>query len=304
MRNIVLKICLAFLFVATFGSIHAAVFRPVVSNFNTNDYGAEASQQNWDCSQNTDGIIYIANNNCLLRFDGYFWKQIALNGKSMIRSVLALGDRIYVGAFEEFGYFIRNEYGDYTYYSLASANATPSKAVLLSNEEPWVILENEGRVYFQTFSSIYVYDGKEVTKLELNGIQPLFIFKSGKDIYLQAIQGDFFRIDKDRLTKLFGREAVGNDDIVGVFPMYGNEQAMVMVSIQHGLFIYADGAAHRHRQPVGKGSGKQGLHDPQRNHCIRYDAEWRLWHLPSGRAALAFQHGKRTRRQCYPPTAL
>ena len=177
MRNLVRQIGLTILLVVAIGKTQAAVFRPVVTNYTTNDYGQEASQQNWDCSQDDNGYVYIANNNCLLRFDGYSWKRIALNGKAMIRSVHASGNRIYVGAFEEFGYFSRNELGEYIYSSLANSNKEGSHVSLLNNEEPWVILENEGRIYFQTFSSIYIYDGQGVQKLELNDKQPLFIFK-------------------------------------------------------------------------------------------------------------------------------
>ena len=241
MRNLVRQIGLTILLVVAIGKTQAAVFRPVVTNYTTNDYGQEASQQNWDCSKDDNGYVYIANNNCLLRFDGYSWKRIALNGKAMIRSVHASGNRIYVGAFEEFGYFSRNELGEYIYSSLANSNKEGSHVSLLNNEEPWVILENEGRIYFQTFSSIYIYDGQGVQKLELNDKQPLFIFKAGNDIYMQAIKGDFYRIDGMRLTRLFSRETVGDDDIVGIFPLYGSEHGIVMASIRHGLFVYNQG---------------------------------------------------------------
>lgn len=242
MRTRVRLTGLTLLLVTAIIKIQAAVFRPVISNYTTKDYGLEASQQNWDCSQDDNGNIYIANNNGLLRFDGVSWKHISLNGKAMIRSVFAYRDRIYIGAFEEFGYFCRDAFGEYVYTSLANSSPkSPKQGTLLNNEEPWVILENNNKIYFQTFSNIYIYDGKQVQKMNLAGIQPLFIFKSGKDILMQSIKGDFYLINSNQLIRLFSRESVGDDDIVGVLPIKGKNDTTIMVSIQHGLFVYSHG---------------------------------------------------------------
>ena len=229
------------LLVCTSGSVHAAVFRPVVCNFTIKEYGQEASHQNWDCCQDENGHLYVANNNCLLRYDGFTWKQITLRGRAMIRSVHAYGDRIYVGMFEEFGYFSRDAFGVYSYTPLATCGKGDEQSVLMINEEPWVIIDNAGVLFFQSFSGIYTYDGKEVKKLELNGNRPLFIFKAGNHIYMQAIMGDFYRIDGKRQTKLIARTDLGDDDIVGVVPLHGDAQAMVLVSKQHGLYTYRNG---------------------------------------------------------------
>ena len=73
--------------------------------------------QNWCCTQDDGGIMYFANNNGVLSFDGYSWRTIALPSKGLVRSTLADGDRIYVGSYTDFGYFVRDEWGKMVYHS-------------------------------------------------------------------------------------------------------------------------------------------------------------------------------------------
>ena len=83
-------------------------FTPIVKQFSKNDYNA--SNQNWSVAQCPDGILYFGNNQGLLSFDGSMWKTTRMPQNKIVRSLLIDNEgRIYVGSFEEFGYFTKTE---------------------------------------------------------------------------------------------------------------------------------------------------------------------------------------------------
>ena len=152
-----------------FAIAHAVSFVPVVTNYSPKDY--QAGLQNWAIAQGaTNGEIYVGNNNGLLSFDGYTWTRHSLPGNQIVRSILVDGDRIYVGTYEDFGYFTRNAVGGLDYTSLWSQ----LNNVETHNDEIWNILKVDNAIYFQSFSSWFKYDGKTVTSHYDPNLLPLY----------------------------------------------------------------------------------------------------------------------------------
>ena len=81
---------------------------PQVVNYSVSEY--KAGNQNWAVAQGADGLMYFGNNRGLLQFDGIRWKLYPLPNNIAVRSVyITATNRIYVGSFEEFGYFEANK---------------------------------------------------------------------------------------------------------------------------------------------------------------------------------------------------
>ena len=57
-------------------------------------------------------------------------------------------DRIYIGSYEEFGYFERNEYGKLVYTSISGLFQHKE----LKNKDIWSIEQDENLIYFQSFA--------------------------------------------------------------------------------------------------------------------------------------------------------
>ncbi len=92
---------------------------PEIVNYSKQGY--KAGTQNWDICQDKNGILYFANNEGLLSFDGTYWKNYPLPNKTIVRSVAITPDnKIYVGAQDEFGFFAPAANGLLTYHSLKS----------------------------------------------------------------------------------------------------------------------------------------------------------------------------------------
>ncbi len=140
---------------------------PPVTNFSVNDYGA--ASQNWDVGSAEDGVVYAANNEGLLRYDGQRWQLYSLPNKTIIRSVLCVGKRIYTGSYEEFGFWEKDLYGSLSYTSLTHLLQPAS----FNNEEFWQIEPYKDGVAFRSFGQVYIYDNKTI-----RAIKPDFLITS------------------------------------------------------------------------------------------------------------------------------
>ncbi len=141
--------CLCLIFCCA-GALQAQDLPPI-QNFTPRQYDAE--NQNWAITQGEDHWIYAANNGGLLGFNGIRWKRYTVPNGSILRSVYALGDRIYGGSYMEFGYWEAAEDGSKYYKSLSSG----IQDSLLTDEEFWRIDAYADWVLFQSLERIYAY---------------------------------------------------------------------------------------------------------------------------------------------------
>lgn len=94
-----------------------AIAIPSIISYSKEDY--KAGSQNWKFVQDEQGILYVANNEGLLSFDGNHWNKYPLPNESIVRSLaVGPGGKIYIGAQGEIGYFQPNEAGLLQYHSL------------------------------------------------------------------------------------------------------------------------------------------------------------------------------------------
>ncbi|MDO4229185.1 MAG: triple tyrosine motif-containing protein [Capnocytophaga sp.] len=204
-------------------------FVPPVYNYSQKEYSA--GTQNWRIAQDSYGIIYVANNQGLLSFDGQLWELHHLPEKKIARSVFVDANRVYVGSFEEFGYFERNNNNQLIYNSLKSKISDYK----FQNDEVWQIFKHEEKIYFQTFASFFTFDGNSV-KTAKPTPAPFGMYAVNNSLYMQGIEADFYQLnDKNELNTLIKREKLNNDYVIGVFSYKEN---LILVTIRNGLFIY------------------------------------------------------------------
>jgi len=127
---------------------------PGIRNFSHSEYGG--ANQSWSFAETRNGLIYFANNHGLLEFDGAHW-EIYKSVESNNRSVLADGNRIYIGAFSEFGYYEENEKGNLKYHSLTHL----IKGMKGDFGEIWRIHKTDFGIIFESYKALFIYrDGK------------------------------------------------------------------------------------------------------------------------------------------------
>ena len=130
---------------------------PDVRNYKRNEY--KGGTQNWNIGQDKNGNLYFANNNGLLQFDGSSWRKYPLPNLTSVRC-LKIDDsgKIYVGGYNEFGYFQPDSKGKLIYTSLAKK--VDSKKIKII-DFIWKIHSLNNQIIFQSFARAYLFkDGK------------------------------------------------------------------------------------------------------------------------------------------------
>lgn len=217
---------------------------PVVRNYTVADYSG--GRQNWSLAQSADGLIYVGNNTTLLEYDGNVWKNYPLPDKDLVRSVYVSDDqKVYCGAYEEFGYFEITP-GAAKYCSLSDVFEQSE----IQNEEIWNIVSCGDNIIFQSFTSLFVYDGKGVTMIR--DVHPLNLFNVAGKLYAQKIEGDFVTLEiaPDGVVKMepVRLSVAFQESIVAALPY---EDDLLLLTFSGNGYIVEDGNVRRWNTDVG-----------------------------------------------------
>lgn len=223
--NYVLKNLLIILATVTF--VQAQNLVPPVTNFSKNVY--KAGSQNWDISIADDGLVYVANNNGLLRYDGMRWELFPLPNKTIIRSVLYKDNKIYTGSYEEFGYWQKNKTGGLDYTSLSHL----FKDINNNDEEIWQILPYGKDIAFRSFGKLYIFNGTAI-----EAFTPEFIITSvglfNDYLTVGSDAGDIYKFDSKTFTKFDTSTKLLNEDIIT--DLIEVDSRLLIGTKQEGLF--------------------------------------------------------------------
>lgn len=183
---------------------------PPIKNYTPKEYNGEF--QNWGITQSPSKNIYVANHTSLLEFDGSKWHQYKLPTSPIIRSVKAVGDKIYTGSYREFGFWTKKTNGELTYTSLSQKMETP----ISEDEEFWDIVVLDQWVLFQSLDRIYIYDNLESSFKVIEA-------KSDKANMGIVNNNVYFQIAKEGLFTIQNGEAqlVSNDPVFTKEPIVG-----------------------------------------------------------------------------------
>lgn len=150
--------------------------------------------QNWDITQSSSGFIYFGNNDGILEFDGTNWNVYPMPNASVVRSVLAVGDTIYAGAFEEIGFLAPGDTGRLKWHSLN--HLVPEAYERFA--EVWHIHATSSRIIFQSFHYVFIYDGKRIRVIEPPSDLSL-MHNANNQLYVADNENGFLLLKDDSL---------------------------------------------------------------------------------------------------------
>ncbi|MBO3697506.1 triple tyrosine motif-containing protein [Roseivirga sp. E12] len=217
----------------TFAQYNELSGLPLIQNYGSEEYNAGI--QNWSIIQQSNGLLYIANNMGLLEYDGHTWESYTVPNKTKIRSLfIDKNDNIYVGSQRDFGYFSADKSGTLAYTSLA--DSLPDK--FRDFDETWKIYGQDELVYFCTFSEIFVYDGNNIEVISSDF--PLEIsFFHNNELYSQEWGNGLSKLQGGALRLVSNGEFFSDKRISNIFN-YDNENWLIS-TFDHGLFMYNNG---------------------------------------------------------------
>lgn len=225
---------------------------PPVKDFPPRDYSAD--NQNWSISQDDLGFVYIANNAGLLTYDGAEWKLYPTPNSSVMRSVKAIGERIYVGFYMEFGYYQKNEVGNLEYTSLSSI----IQENILEDEQFWQIEHYKNWILFRSLNRVYLYNVSTNSfehHTAKNIINHLSVFDDG--IYYHVSNEGIYTIEEGKEKLFVDNAMVKTSKIVNLFP---HPEGLIAVTDKDGIYIVSQNAT--------KPLFNNGLNETLRNNSI------------------------------------
>lgn len=225
MRYLKILLGLAFLLPV---HLRAQDLLPFTENFTKNDYNGD--NQVWGGVQGSDNAMYFANNHYFLRYDGVRWEKYTLPGKTIIRSVMAEGNRIYCGSYREFGYWQR-EMGQMRYHSL-SAGKTFFTGIS-GNEEIWKIFRSGSSLYFQSFNELYEYSGGKLRKSRFPSLVS-YCYTVGNTIYAATVSEGVYYKKENKFLPVPKWESLKNKVLHGMEGYHGKIYAFTK---NDGVFV-------------------------------------------------------------------
>ena len=154
-----ISLIVASVFLITKLSAQNTIGIPNIVNYSKQVY--TAGSQNWNIAQDKNGILYFANNDGLLSFDGTFWRTYKLPNKTIVRSLAidSKKNRIYIGGQGEIGFFSPSAEGELSYTSLN--NLIPPK----DNDfaDVWNICFFQNHIFFRANKKILELAGNKIT---------------------------------------------------------------------------------------------------------------------------------------------
>lgn len=216
---------------------------PFVKNYSPAEY--RSHDQNWAIIQDSDGVMYFANNNGILEYDGVSWRIIPVPNRTVVRS-LAIDPEtgvIYVGAQGELGCLAPDSTGEMVYRSLISKIPNDSRDFV----NVWRTYINRSGVFFQTNSHVFRFDRADQEHSIKKDETPVRIWRPSNSFHFSFMVRDtLFVTERDQgLMKLVGDSlvpVVGGaifDKQTSVFSMLPCSGNRILIVTQRGLFIYS-----------------------------------------------------------------
>jgi ligand-binding sensor domain-containing protein/DNA-binding CsgD family transcriptional regulator len=167
--------------------------------------------QNWEiCRNPVNGFMYFANSKGLIEYNGIVSRLFTMPFDQGIRSVYADSQgNIYTGSFEDFGSWRNDAQGGLIYQSLAGGVTIPK------NDEIWNILELNGTIYFQSFTTIYALKNAQVKAINAPGIM-LFLFKTGRQFIVQVLGQGLFNFNGVQFDFVEGSKIFSSREVLAV----------------------------------------------------------------------------------------
>lgn len=204
---------------------------PDIINYTKQDY--KAGLQSWDIKQDNTGIIYLANNEGLLSFDGKYWNLHPLPNKTIVRSIeISPENRIYTGGQDELGFFAPASNGTLQYTSLL--NLIPEKD-RWSFGDVWDICNYKKDIFFRCPNKIFKLSNGSVSVFPAKSEWTFMAICDGR-LLAQDYKNGLFSYENNVWVPIVTNNIIANNDYISAILPY-HEGSVLITTIKNGIYI-------------------------------------------------------------------
>ncbi len=202
---------------------------PSIKTYNHADFNA--GSEIYDAKQDKNGILYFANNDGLLTFDGSYWKSYPLPNKAAIKSVaIDPQGRIYVGGQDEIGYFFPDAAGVLRFHSIKQL--MPQKARQFA--EIWGIVLYKNEVFFRTIECVFEYNHNQIKTFDAPGGWRLLNY-AGSQLFAEDKDEGLMNFQKSEWQACNTQTPTRDLHITGVMDYH--KDTVLLSTSKKGLFL-------------------------------------------------------------------
>ncbi|MFC2104192.1 ATP-binding protein [Bacteroidota bacterium] len=198
--------------------------------YSPNDY--DAPLQNWSIAQDSRGVLYFGNSNCVLEYDGNEWRKIHVPNHSTVRSIaFNQKDVLYLGAYEELGKLIPDKNGELKYSSLTH--------LIDSNYsnfgDIWDVHCIQDDVFFLSDNYLFRYKNHKFDYWEKTKERYYLSFKVNNELYVQEIGKGLLKFNNESLNLIEKGKFFADKRIHSIIPF--NNKLLICTRTK-GFYIY------------------------------------------------------------------
>ncbi len=210
---------------------------PLIRNFTPKSY--HASPQNWAVVQDGRGVVYVANTDCVLEYDGVSWRRIPIGNNLVTRSLAVdRAGRVFVGAQGDFGYLEPGSAGTTQYHSLT--NQIPATSRKFS--DVWSVIPTDGGVYFGTYQGIFLWlNPKESIRVWKPKGRFGRLMAAGTRLYVTTEGNGLYWLHGENLEPVPGGGELERGEVRNIMETPDG----LMIATQKGLVTIENGTARR-----------------------------------------------------------
>ena len=219
-----------------------SILIPEIINFSKKIY--ESGNQNRSIEQDQRGLLYFANDDGLLVFDGTYWRTYPLPNRSIVRSLAVDGDRIYIGGQQEIGYFSFDAKGALVYQSLRQL-IPPGETDFT---DVWHVLRFQHDIFFQSNKRIFRFHEGRITAFRSTNWSFLGAYK---DLLLAQEYDHGLMVFKDGRWESLATKDNFSKDKVAVRSVTGfGADKVFITTVKAGVFIMDKGVITKWEPPA------------------------------------------------------
>ena len=205
-----------------------------MSFYSPQDY--QAQPQNWAFAQDKRGVIYVANNNGVLEYDGVSWRLIRTPTNTIVRSLdTDKQGTVHVGVQGDFGYLAPDSSGTLQYVSLLDRVAPRDRDFT----DIWSVKATEEGVYYQTRGRLFRWDGREMKVWNAENVFHNAFTVHGQ-LYVRETKTGLLQMERDTLRLVPDGERFARLPIYAMMPFDGGR---ILIGTRRDDFFLYDGTS-------------------------------------------------------------
>lgn len=204
---------------------------PFIRNYAPKEYGA--FDQNKGVVSDSLGVLYFANGDGVLTYDGVNWKLVALPNKGNVFTVEKdKNGIIYVGGIGEFGYLQPDPQGNLEYKSLLSYLSEAQRNFNSIRK----ICAIGDKVFFSSWNNIlYQWDGTKVSIKSFSTQSQLLPHVIGNSLYVHELGSGLKQLANGKLQLIPNGEFL-RDNAIYSMVLFDGDRLLLVAS--NGVFTY------------------------------------------------------------------